>query len=110
MYLFENFLKNNRDYISKNQIYMGWVFGYSPLIIKRKYAPILIGFLFCFLGLFEKIGSALNSYMGGFFFDTSSTFDLLIIIQGLVAIFIGAIVLLFAIKKGDKNTELIGTK
>jgi len=86
------------------------VYPLFSLIIKRKYAPVLIGSLFCFLGLFDKTGSAVNSVMGGYFYDYLGSFDLLIVIEAIVAILTGFVVLIFAFRNGDKNTELIGTK
>ncbi|HJJ39270.1 MAG TPA: MFS transporter, partial [Methanocorpusculum sp.] len=50
------------------------VYPLQTLIVRRRYAPVLVGSLMCFLGLFENLGSALNGIIGGICYDVFGDF------------------------------------
>jgi len=65
----------------------------ANLIVRREYAPILIGSVITFISFFEKIGAGINSILGSIIFEVFGNFDLLIILEGAAAILLSLLLL-----------------
>ncbi|HJJ35589.1 MAG TPA: MFS transporter [Methanocorpusculum sp.] len=92
---------------------MGAFYPIATLLVRRNYAPILIATLFTILTVFEKLGSGLNSILGGFIYDTTGGFVPLIILESAMTILFAGVLLIlllvnFAWSKkggGKKDSE-----
>ncbi|HJJ35581.1 MAG TPA: hypothetical protein O0X27_00235 [Methanocorpusculum sp.] len=81
----------------------------STLIVRREFAPILLASLFCFLGVFSKIGSGINSVLGGVIYDIYGAFDVLVVIESSMTILFAVVLTIYFVwklrseKKNAKN-------
>lgn len=80
----------------------------STLIVRRSYAPVLIGSVFCFLSLFQKIGSGLDSILGSIFFEMYGNFGVLLVLEFAAAVSLtaGLFCVSIVLKKRQKTAEV----
>jgi len=84
---------------------LGLVYPLSNAIIRREYAPYIIGTVICFVGVFNTIARGINGSLGGFIYDITGNFNLLIIIEAIIGIAGGIAIFILArmVKKDEKK-------
>lgn len=85
---------------------LSFMFPLSTLIIRRRYSPVLIASMFCFVSLFEKAGSAINGIVGSLIFETYGNFDILIYMQGFAALALAAALICIILIQKKHQTKI----
>ncbi|HJJ48788.1 MAG TPA: MFS transporter [Methanocorpusculum sp.] len=78
----------------------------STLIIRRRYSPVLLASMFCFISLFEKAGSAINGIAGSIILETYGSFDLLLYMEGFAALALAAALICTMLIQKKHQTKL----